>query len=277
MGPKHKQSTPSKTLLSPLHKKQCTDSMMEVGGQTPNVNKGASSKNLAELFGKPSQGAHEMDEPPEWFVNYEHRLNQTLNHRFKAVTDPLEEIKEKFKAVDFEIDTLKTDVKSLQKENNDLRAKIDDIENRSRRSNLVFYGIPEHKDGQEDCFKTINELLQGFVGVDINPEHIDRCHRTPTHRTPGQSKPRIIHVAFSSFQTREIVRKACIVKFKDNLLDGRKAYVSEDFSKRVQMVRKAKMEVFRRLQQQGKKPFFVYPDTIKYKDDGKVLTYNPEK
>ena len=137
MGPKRKHDTPSKTSLSPLHKTQCTnpDSMMEVGGQTPNVNKGALSKNLAELF---SHDARAMDEPPEWFVNYEQRLNQTLNHRFKAVTDPLEEIKEKFKAVDFEIDTLKNDVKSLQKENNDLKAKIDDIENCSRRSNLVF-------------------------------------------------------------------------------------------------------------------------------------------
>ena len=172
---------------------------------------------------------------------------------------------------------MKNDVKSLQKENNDLKAKIDDIENRSRRSNLVFYGIPEHKEGREDCFKTMNELLQGFVGIDINPEHIDRCHRTPTHRTPDQSKPRMIHVAFSSFQTREIVRKACIQKFKDNLLDGRKAYVSEDFSRRVQLLRKAKMADFKRLQEQGKKPFYVYPDTIKYKEDGKVVTYNSGK
>ena len=270
MGPKHKQNN-SPTKASPLPKRVRSQEPEEVRGQPPSVNimeSGASKQNLSAVFEKVNAG------PPDWFICYEQRLDE----RFKAISENLDEIKEKFNAIDFEVEKLKTDIAGLQKENNDLNAKIDDLENRSRRSNLVFYGIPELDSGKEDCVKTVTSLFQDFVGVQINPDHIDRCHRTPTFRVPSQTKPRIIHVAFSSFKTRELVRKSCIQKFKnkESLFNGHRLFVSEDFSRRVQLMRKAKMDNFKRLQQQGKKPFFVYPDVLKFRQDGKVLTYGED-
>ena len=38
---------------------------------------------------------------------------------------------------------MKADIEKLQLEKELLAAKLDDIENRSRRNNLVFFGIPE--------------------------------------------------------------------------------------------------------------------------------------
>ena len=122
-------------------------------------------------------------------------------------------------------------MKNLQKENNELINKPDDLENRSRRKNLVVFGIPEaefdtKKIKREDCDKTIRDFFQ-FVGAAADDvEKIERCHQTPTQplRTHGQegSRPpphrRIHHVGFATFAARERVRKACIEKLESTCL-----------------------------------------------------------
>ena len=60
---------------------------------------------------------------------------------------------------------IKTDVRKLRDEKDILLNKIDDLENRSRRNNLVIYGVPEVSQAQEDYNKIVNELFE-FVGLD---------------------------------------------------------------------------------------------------------------
>ena len=38
------------------------------------------------------------------------------------------------------------------------------LENRGRRNNLVFYGVPESS-GKEVCVDALKEVLKGFVGL----------------------------------------------------------------------------------------------------------------
>ena len=223
-----------------------------------------------------------MTKPPEWFADYENRLET----RLRGIMNPLEDISKrmetiegKLRSVDFEIESVKADIKTLQKEKEDLITKVDDLENRSRRDNLIFFGVPEVAE-KENCAELLVDLLENFVGVpDFNRNHIERCHRTPTFKPSGgpQSKPRIIHVKFSSYQTKELVRKACIQKFKESTYKGQKIFVGEDFSKRIQTLRKNQMGEFKRLQREGKKPFFIYPAVVKYRDaNGRVLTLDPK-
>ena len=129
----------------------------------------------------------------------------------------------------------------------------------------------------------MKEVLQDFVGLSASDYEIERCHRTPTfippqsesqaHRSPSSqhvqpdksTKPRMIHVCFSSFAAREKVRQECIQKFKAAQFKGKKLFVSEDFSKRVVNLRKEKSEAFKRLKTEGKKPFFLYPAKLAYR------------
>ena len=63
----------------------------------------------------------------------------------------------------------------------DLEREMEDLRNRSRRNNLVFYNIPEKAEGQ-DCAA----FIKGFINIHMGLEalcgdvEIERAHRTPT-------------------------------------------------------------------------------------------------
>ena len=135
------------------------------------------------------------------------------------ITRKIQEHEEKLKSHEFDILQAKEEIAQLKQENEKLAQKIDDIENRSRRNNLVFFGLPEAKEDprKEDCHKTIKKFLR-FAGVEEGDiEKIERCHRTPTHPIHVRSgvssstpaPPRRVHVAFSSFPVKEKIRKLC--------------------------------------------------------------------
>ena len=292
MSPPKNQRSPknSPTKLSPKAKKlkpsepPSLKASSEVRGQSPvNVNTmavGASGarRSLSSMDTSPQ----EIDSPPQWFTMFFADFEQRLEMRLEgAVTKRLDELTMELKAqfdkinsLEFEEANLKSELKTVREENKNLSQKIDDLENRSRRNNLVFYGIPEKVGlGYENCVDTLSGILRDFVGLNEDDlKTIERCHRTPTHRTDADdTKPRIVHVAFSSFVAKQKVRKACIDKFKTHDYNGRKIYVSDDFSRRILQLRKNKMTTFKKLQKENKKPFFVYPDVIKYRLDGKVV------
>ena len=267
--------TPSKE--SPKSKKSKGDTTQVEGhGTTTKMATAPVSHGSLSVAKRLPMEGHE-DDPPRWFMNFERRIEQRFDNLARSLDDighRLVEQEEKLKALEFDSHTARADIEKLKQEKDDLAAKLDDLENRSRRSNLVFFGIPE-TEGREDCKESMKDLLKNFVGLDpavLN--NIDRCHRTPTFRRGNdeQSKPRIIHMAFSSYGSRDTVRKACIEKFKAEEYKGKKIYVGEDFSRRVLEMRKKKMETFKKIQREGKKPFFSYPDIIRYRVNDKVIT-----
>ena len=181
------------------------------------------------------------------------------------------------KSLDFDNNKLHSEMESIKKENKQLVEKIDDLENRSRRNNLVFFGVPERDGrGEENCFETVIDLLQNFVGIEDVSKYIERCHRTPSYRNRSAeliTKPRVIHVAFSSYVIKEKVRKASIEKFKSMKYKDSKIFVNVDLSARVLQLRKNLMGQFMKLKKEGKKPFFVFPASIKYrKEDGTLVS-----
>ena len=156
-------------------------------------------------------------EQPAWFKlfyddfkNLETRIDNMVIKRLDDFAGKLNEHEEKLKAVEFVMKEITDKAERRDKTIEALEIKIDELENRSRRNNLVFYGVPEPTRAErEDCLKTMQELLVDIVGLEIDVTvDIDRCHRTPTHRSYEESsKPKMIHVAFPSFVTREKVRK----------------------------------------------------------------------
>ena len=227
--------------------------------------------------------------PPRWFLEYEQRLEDRfdtlldrINGRLEALSVKVDEHEERFRQVDFDHNALKSEVRNLRDEKDVLLDKVDDLENRSRRNNLIFYGVPELEAQPENCNETLKELFN-FVGIDPSIwDNVSRCHRTPTQRPQGQgpnAKPRKIHIGFASFTARENVRKACLSKFKaSSEFKGRKIFVADDLSKRVQQKRKDKMGIFKKLKEEGKKPFFSYPAKLKYRSvDGNVVDVDLQK
>ena len=222
------------------------------------------------------------DEPPKWFASFFSQFESRLDDRIKGIESLLDrklgEVCDKLREHDFEIGGLKDSVSQLKKENETLCRQLDELENRSRRKNIVLFGLPEAE--KEDCLKTVSEFLQ-FAGVSTaDTSAIERCHRTPTWPSPDQkvtqTHPRRIHVGFATFVVKERVRRSCIQKLKESRSEyqGKKIFVAEDFSKRIIQLRKKKQEKFQSLKREGKKPFFAYPDKLRYRDPvtGRVVS-----
>lgn len=262
-----------------MDKKRPIDLDTPTGTPTKPAEKRAALENdsHAEVGREQSAAARQLDlvradlrneeTPPRWFVHFFKDFEKRLDEKF---TKKIEEVQEKVDAIDITVSNLEREVKELKKVRSSLEVKIDDLENRSRRCNLVYHGLPE-KPG-EKCQEAIESLLSDFVGVDMTAPGtaIERCHRTPaTPRDDG--KPRIIHVAFSTYSGKEKVRKACIEKFKSQKFQGNKLFVSDDFSRRVLSMRYEKMGKFKKLKDERKKPFFLYPARLAYRGgDGKL-------
>lgn len=229
-----------------------------------------------------SEELEDEDLPPRWFSKFTSRLESRFTsleqHMEALVVEKFEKIslqvkanEESISACSIQIDEVVGEVKKLKREKEALEFKLDDLENRSRRQNLIFHGLPESP--RENTQKLVEDLIRDFVGVKPSPEvptiTIERCHRTPTVATSdpkGAKSPRIVHVAFSTYVARELVRKACISKFKENAFQGHQIYVSEDFSKRVTAQRKGKLDKLKELRKEGKKPFFLYPARLAFRD-----------
>ena len=217
--------------------------------------------------------------PPIWFALYLEKFYQLERRIDTLVIKRIEEQEEKLKACCIQVDEVVKEVKKLKEEKKEILLKLDDLENRSRRSNLVLHGVAEIK--RENCLETVTSFITDYVGVPQSDYGVERCHRTPT--VPRQTTasageatkptPRIIHIAFSSFAAKERVRKACIAKLKkeNDFRDG-KVFVSEDFSHRVLQMRKEKMDVLKKLKDENKRPFFLYPAKLAYRNkDGKLV------
>lgn len=238
------------------------------------------------------------DAPPRWFVSYfaefegrqnkrfvefekrlDKRIESLLDEKLCDVSKRVNDHDEKLESIDFEMKNLHVSMKQLKKENEELVGKLDDLENRSRRKNLVVFGIQE-KGKKEDCLTTITDFLRFVGGREEDIAQIERSHRTPTHLDESRtlSQPRRIHVGFATYTAKERVRRACVDKLKatKSLYNSHKIFVADDLSKRIQMLRKTKVPIFQRLKKEGKRPFFTYPDRLCYRDmpSGKLIRVN---
>ena len=122
--------------------------------------------------------------------------------------------------------SLEMKLKSTEANVNSVKAKAVDLEDRSRRCNLVFYNFKEApRNEDEDCDKLVLELLDSLkILSDEETVWIERAHRLG-RRKPGNDKPRPIIVCFSYYkQKQEIIRNG--FRFRNSPIN-----VSEDFSR----------------------------------------------
>ena len=110
---------------------------------------------------------------------------------------------------------------------------MEDLRNRSRRNNLVFYNIPERAEGQ-DCAAFIKEFINTHMGLEAlcGDVEIERAHRTPT-KVPGNNskKPRPVHVAFLRYTDKVKILSNAAARLKDNPYQGNLIGVGADFAK----------------------------------------------
>ena len=109
-----------------------------------------------------------------------------------------------------------------------LEGKAVDLEDRSRRNNLVFFNIPEEESSgtKESCEQKIGKLFTE-VGLCDNQSMIslDRAHRLGPHKS-GNNRPRPIIVRCTYYKDKDWIIRSANKHFKDSPVN-----VSEDYSK----------------------------------------------
>ncbi|KAJ1193761.1 hypothetical protein NDU88_003057 [Pleurodeles waltl] len=111
-----------------------------------------------------------------------------------------------------------------------LRAKVIDLEDRSHRDNVRFFGIPEHKESS-NITTFLKNLLPELTGLDFSPPlEFQRAHRIgPMHKaTSGRPRP-ILACFLHHNQARQVIS---IARSRGPYsLEGQEIRVVADFSK----------------------------------------------
>lgn len=133
------------------------------------------------------------------------------------------------------IDTLEQTIVSLE-------AKITDLEDRSRRSNLLVFGVQDDPTETENDLKdkVLTKVFSGKLGVPC--KSVGRIHRLGK---PGKDRPIIIY--FQDFNEKELILKNA------HKLKGTQISVQSDYSKQTLRKRKLLWESARNEKLQGKK------------------------
>ncbi|CAN7978244.1 unnamed protein product, partial [Ixodes persulcatus] len=157
----------------------------------------------------------------------------TVNTKLDALTGKITALETEmasFGTVKVEIQTIKDVTSELAKQVDHLSVLQDDLENRSRRCNLIFYGI---KDDQNETWSQaqskVMETCEAKLGTKLSASDIERSHRLGRFRS---DKLRPIIVNFLSFKTKQHILSLGF-KLKDSGIA-----ISEDFSEKVRYERK---------------------------------------
>ena len=165
-----------------------------------------------------------------------------------------------------EAEQLREEIKTVKSELSKCQEKLDELENRGRRSNLIFKGIEEQN---EETWGETQELLTSVIKkhFDIELQSIGRAHRLGQYR-PSSKYPRMIIARFEKEAEKKILLEN---KFK---LKNTKIYIEEDYSQSVRDIRRELWKAAIEERKQGKRA------TVRYKTlfvDGEEFTWNLEK
>ncbi|XP_037507332.1 uncharacterized protein LOC119383323 [Rhipicephalus sanguineus] len=153
----------------------------------------------------------------------------TMLAKLAEIVTKQTELEQKIDSVIAKSNVIEERIKIVEKSERKTEAKIDDLENRSRRLNLVFYGVPdnERQETWEKSESLIKDICSDVLKLDNIP--IERAHRLGAF-TEGRTRP--IVASFSGWKARESVMRNAY-KFKNTSFS-----VSEDFSHAVREKRR---------------------------------------
>ena len=126
-----------------------------------------------------------------------------------------------------------------------LEDRLEDLENRSRRNNIIIHGIPEGSERDQPCEEFLSDFLTNHMKIDGGKDfEIERAHRTPSRRqsTPQpdgtNSRPRPIHCKLLRYGDRHHILKNAAKLLRNNQYKGANIFISDDVSAKARNARK---------------------------------------
>ncbi|XP_040071679.1 uncharacterized protein LOC115314240 [Ixodes scapularis] len=143
------------------------------------------------------------------------KLESTVNARMNEVMTALQEHKGEIRVLQGEVTSFRNDLQLQQK-------RLDDLENRSRRRNLVIFGFPEPDRENTEALRS--QIIQDLIGqkLGVTVSSVERVHRIGKKQT---DKPRPVIINFFDYNEKLKVLKNC------NKLKGTTISINHDFCK----------------------------------------------
>ena len=215
----------------------------------------------------------------------------TLGKEVKALQENIETVTVTVQELEREIDSKLNNIE-FATFRDDVNKKLDDLENRSKRNNLIFWNVPEgeEKDRPRGCVSLIQDIILLHMKLSgCEDIIIERAHRTTTRQSrrneTGSIAPRPIHVRFINWSDKEFILKRAPKLLKNNPYGVHKVnlIITDDVSKLVRNQRNTLRSQYLseiRDRSEVKVAFIPYivPARIQYKEgnDWKFF-YLPEK
>ncbi|CAN7941741.1 unnamed protein product [Ixodes hexagonus] len=183
-------------------------------------------------------------------------IEQRLEQSAASANERLTSIEHRIEALSFsaqKLEQCEASIESLKSQVVTLLDKVDDLENRSRRNNLIVYGINEEDNETLSSIRkaVIEDLFKSKMGVNV--ASVERIHRLG-RKAANKSRPVIIK--FFDYNEKMLLMKNA------PKLKGTKISVSEDYSRRVQEIRKQLWQTVKDNRTQDDKVFLRYDKLI---------------
>ena len=162
--------------------------------------------------------------------------------------------KKELKAAKTEVTSLKSRCETLENKNKNymeqcakLGSKVTDLESRSMRDNLLFYGVPEGGN-TENCELMIKNVMAEKLNIpDVHTIMFDRVHRVGS---ASHNKVRPIVAKFHYYNQREIVRQASYDRAEE--LKNHNLGVGIQWPQQIRDARKALYPIMQQAKNDGK-------------------------
>lgn len=121
-----------------------------------------------------------------------------------------------------------------------LEKKLEEMENRSKRNNIVIWNIPEGAEKDSSCLALVTLILTEHIG--LGEIEVMRAHRTniKQRQSPasGATLPRLVHVYLLKYTAKEYIWRNAASKLRENPFHEANLYISDEVSKSVREQRK---------------------------------------
>ena len=146
----------------------------------------------------------------------------------KSTRSDIQETNRKFDRLEESVNDLRNSHEDLKQENNQLHRKLDNLtkkvdqmENQSRRENLIFHGMTEtDEETWEQSETKVRHFISDDLSLDDSRISIERAHRLNTRKSP-----RPVIVKFSHYKDKEKVLRT----YRENVKELKEnQHVNED-------------------------------------------------
>ena len=103
-------------------------------------------------------------------------LKLDMDNKIQTMVGNTEKINDEVKSLESKVETLEEEKNLLKRRVDKLTEDLDEMEQYSRRSCLIFVGIKETGDIPEDTDKVILDVCNNKLGLNLTQEAIDRSH-----------------------------------------------------------------------------------------------------